>query len=75
VVFLPDAKGVVAVREVEGDEVVARAGKVSQVFEVLACHLEFGTIAVEFVEVDYQSPLVCAGFWYEEHAGHVARIV
>jgi hypothetical protein len=35
-VFLPDPKDVVPVREIQSDEVVARAGQVSQVLEGLA---------------------------------------
>jgi hypothetical protein len=51
-VFLPDSKGVLPVREIHGDEVVARAGQVSQVFQGLSCHVELGTLAVELAHVD-----------------------
>jgi hypothetical protein len=33
--------------QVEGDEVVARAGQVAEVFQGLAREVEFGTVAVE----------------------------
>jgi hypothetical protein len=49
---MPRVKGVVPVGEVEGDEVVARAGQVAEVFQGLACHRELGTIAIELAEVD-----------------------
>jgi hypothetical protein len=51
-VFLPDAKGVVPVGEVEGDEVVARAGEVAEVFQGLASHRELGARVVELAEDD-----------------------
>jgi hypothetical protein len=52
-VFFPDAKGLVPVREVQGDDVVARAVHVSQVLQGLACHVEIGTIlAVKLAHVD-----------------------
>jgi hypothetical protein len=61
-VFIMDAKGVIPVRDIEGDEVVTRAGHVSQVFEGLACHGELGIVAVEFSDANYQPPLVVPSF-------------
>jgi hypothetical protein len=61
-VFLPDAKRVVPLGKVEGDQVIALAGQVAEVFKCLACHHELGTIAVELAEVDDEAPLFVAGF-------------
>jgi hypothetical protein len=61
-IFLPYAEGVVAVHEIESDEIVAWARDVSQVFERLARHVEVGIIVVGFAEVDSRTPLVGAGF-------------
>jgi hypothetical protein len=75
-VLLPDAKGVVPVGEVEGDEVVARmTGQMAQVFGGFAGYVEFGAIAAMFSNIDNQSPLVVTGFGDEEHARHVGWVV
>jgi hypothetical protein len=56
-VFLHDAEGVVAVREVKRDEVVSWARKVAQVIKRLARYVEVGAIDVGLWEVDNQTPL------------------
>jgi hypothetical protein len=51
-VFFSDAKGVVPVGEVHGDEEGAQVRQVAQVPWCFARHKEFGTLAVELVKVD-----------------------